>query len=386
MARPTFSSLKNNKKRGRRIAGPVLKVLLSTLLCLLLLECYFRIFQPQTGLRRTRTAYLPPCFKYDPLISWTLYPGVAVLHRAENVFGRTIPVRINSKGFRNEEFPVFETPGRRRIIALGDSFVFGLGVLEEECLTAQLEKILGRASCRVINAGYAGGMAQDTMYLALKTRILDYHPHLLLLFYFEGNDLHEMSLSTWPETDERNFPLSVETAWNVIEEQKTLWMGRHMKELSGPVRFFKFWADHSHLGRFLYVRYRQKAAAAEREAPAETAPGGLVLKALSRGQREDVLIGLVREMARLCRNAGTEMAVVMIPDMNQTADQTCRQTNPRIREALETSGIPTLDLLEHWPRGPHAELLFFPGDRFGHWNPAGHRQAAELIAAFINPG
>ena len=99
MDRSSFTSLKKSKKSGRAFVGPLLKAVLSTLLCLLLLEVYFRLFNPQTGLRIPGTSYLPPCFMYDPVISWTLYPGARVVHNARAVFGRSIPVRISSGGY-----------------------------------------------------------------------------------------------------------------------------------------------------------------------------------------------------------------------------------------------------------------------------------------------
>lgn len=66
-------------------------------------------------------------------------------------------VRINSLGLRGPEIPS-KASNEFRILLLGDSFPFGIGVSEEQCFPAVLERLLQKAappglSVRVINMG-----------------------------------------------------------------------------------------------------------------------------------------------------------------------------------------------------------------------------------------
>ena len=67
------------------------------------------------------------------------------------------PVRINSIGLRGPELPA-KAPGEFRILLMGDSFPFGIGVTEDQALPAVLERLLQEEApagerVRVINMG-----------------------------------------------------------------------------------------------------------------------------------------------------------------------------------------------------------------------------------------
>ncbi len=71
-------------------------------------------------------------------------------------------IKTNSEGFRDSEHNLKKPKGVFRIIVLGDSFTYGLGVEAEETYSKILEKILNEASVRrdiryeVFNMGIAG--------------------------------------------------------------------------------------------------------------------------------------------------------------------------------------------------------------------------------------
>ena len=118
-----------------------------------------RVLAPATGLdayaRRTGDFYLP----------YELTPGTDVLLCYQQPtpawFDRRgcVPVRINSLRLRDREVPREPAPGTRRLIAVGDSFTFGLGVRVEDTWPKQLERGLRERDPRVevLNAGFAGG-------------------------------------------------------------------------------------------------------------------------------------------------------------------------------------------------------------------------------------
>jgi len=71
-----------------------------------------------------------------------------------------VEYRINSLGFRDEEFERDKPEGELRVLALGDSFTFGLGVQQDAVWTEVLEDRLAAvrdAAVQVVNAGFACG-------------------------------------------------------------------------------------------------------------------------------------------------------------------------------------------------------------------------------------
>ena len=101
------------------------------------------------------------------------------------------PVTINGAGFRGPLYPHDKPPGTRRIVGLGDSFMFGHGVGDGDVYLRRLEDLLNRFAVdtrfETINTavpGYNTVMEVET----LKTKGLAYLPDVVLI-HFVGNDL-----------------------------------------------------------------------------------------------------------------------------------------------------------------------------------------------------
>jgi lysophospholipase L1-like esterase len=85
-------------------------------------------------------------------LPYRLRPGV------EATFGG-VRVRVNSLGLRGADVAVAPSPGTVRILALGDSVVFGQGVAEDETVTAVLARRLAerwKKPVEVLNSGTQG--------------------------------------------------------------------------------------------------------------------------------------------------------------------------------------------------------------------------------------
>lgn len=124
----------------------------SVVVCLLLLEAVFRLIAP------------------------TSPPGTT--------YGRQI--RTNSEGFRDREFAVPKPSGTYRILTMGDSFTWGVGLDVEETIPKLLEARLNTSSgmrrFEVINAAIPGYNTLQEMRL-LKKRGLKFEPDMVLLIY-----------------------------------------------------------------------------------------------------------------------------------------------------------------------------------------------------------
>ncbi len=96
-------------------------------------------------------------------------------------------VAQNADGLRDRSYPRERTPGRRRILVLGDSVVWCWGVEQADCFTERLEAALPDTD--VINAGVpAYSTAQEMLFYERDGR--RYRSDLVLLV-FVPNDVDE---------------------------------------------------------------------------------------------------------------------------------------------------------------------------------------------------
>lgn len=80
-----------------------------------------------------------PLWIHDPQIHYRHRPG------AVSVWPETYgykPIRINSYGYHDDEFPVAKPPGEFRAVMLGDSVTMGHGVTAAETYSNQLERMI----------------------------------------------------------------------------------------------------------------------------------------------------------------------------------------------------------------------------------------------------
>ena len=120
----------------------------------------------------------------SPLLGW-------VQPANSRSFSIDAPVSINSAGLRDDEIPREKPDGEIRILALGDSFTFALGVRHEDIWAQQLERILNERQApqrfQVINAGVAGyNTRQELIYLLHEGYSWD--PDLIIVGFY-WNDL-----------------------------------------------------------------------------------------------------------------------------------------------------------------------------------------------------
>lgn len=127
-------------------------------------------------------------------------PIYAYIHRAgtnDNFQG--VDVRINSEGFRGQDFAIQKDKDTYRILLLGDSVVFGWGVKEEDSLASQLKPILKEKGFKeatskkveILPIG-VGSWNTRTQYEFMKERGIDYQADLVI-WLIVANDLEPKS-------------------------------------------------------------------------------------------------------------------------------------------------------------------------------------------------
>lgn len=119
----------------------------------------------------------PEIYKGDPTVGYKLWPSRQTVHHYPQNNPDPISLISNSDGFRSSrEFD--ERDGRMRILVVGDSFIFGLGVRAEDRTTEQLETI--EPGWRVDNMGMTG-WGIDLMVRAIDEYAAKADPDIVVL-------------------------------------------------------------------------------------------------------------------------------------------------------------------------------------------------------------
>lgn len=112
-----------------------------------------------------------------------------------------VDVDINQHGFRDLDFPVQKQPREFRVLAIGDSFTFGLGLPLELTWPQRLEALLQPAHTgpsQVINGGFAGANFDPDGYSRwLASDGTQFAPDLVLVG-FCLNDMGPVPLLSYP--------------------------------------------------------------------------------------------------------------------------------------------------------------------------------------------
>ncbi|HIE97894.1 MAG TPA: hypothetical protein EYG03_09265 [Planctomycetes bacterium] len=143
--------------------------------------------QPPLYLQEAGSELTGHKYLYDELLGWKNIPDwKASTHNRQ--------LTINSKGLRDREYEYDKPDGVRRILVLGDSYVWGYGVADDEVFTEVLETRLAGDRWQVINSGVSGwGTDQELLFLTHEG--FKYSPDVVILAFFFFNDLQNNSSS-----------------------------------------------------------------------------------------------------------------------------------------------------------------------------------------------
>src|SRR4030095_3803232 len=139
----------------------------------------------------------------DPMLTYDPAAGLYVPKPGYEVKGANIHIKINSRGFRGDEFAVPKPPGTFRIVCLGASTTFSAETSSNDAvwphqLQEKLRATYPGRGIEVINAA-VGGYVSDDNLKNLEHRVLPLEPDLVI--YYEANneivrDTRELAIRT----------------------------------------------------------------------------------------------------------------------------------------------------------------------------------------------
>jgi hypothetical protein len=345
-------------------------------------EVAVRIVAPQSVL-----LWRPGPFVADGEGFFRLRPG----HRGE-VTNRTEyrhGFEIDALGMRGGA----PAPGRQgacRLLAIGDSFTFGLGVEDAEVFHQVAAADLGREGRRLeaLNGGIpAIGVPQAVRWL--ERHGLEAEPDLVLLAIFVGNDLRDAN----PDYDNwtvRDGQLATPAGYSPLKDW--LFNNMHLYALlktALPAGVQQRMRAILGMGEPWSLRYAREVFMIYDPAVPPLVQQGL--------ERTDEALAV---LARMAAADNFQVAAMLVPDIVQVdeprwaatleqlgiagEDHDPRQPNRTLRTLLERRGMPVLDLIDTFDEAfDRGDPLYFPTDR--HWTVAGHALAGRELARFLTP-
>lgn len=351
----------------------LLLLALSVLISLLGSELFVRLVYPQRLVSEPRHLY-----QVSPTLGYRLtsnYDGIL------GTVEFSTRIQTNSLGLRDHEFPR-KTPGAFRILALGDSFTFGVAVPLENTYLKLLERRLRETSSegfQVVNAGVDGYGPQHYLQY-LNEAGLALEPDLVTIGFYVANDVMDRITYNWYIHD------------GLLFSRKPTFSFRY--SLLHPIN--EFLEQRSHL--FVFFRTRFDYALWKIGLRPYYFPDVFAATYAPRTfDNWEFTKRTLRDLARLAASRNIRLLLIVIPAHYQVHEEIwnhylrvydLRPENvdllkPQrlLKQICEELNIPVLDLLPRFREVGTRTQLYFRID--GHWNPDGHRLAAEELHKFL---
>ena len=378
----------------------------SGLVCLLGLEAFARtVLSAGGGKERDEASQY---MEHDPQRGWRHRPGARAIYRRREY---TTEMAINTRGLRGAERDYAAPPRTLRVLALGDSFVEGYTVPEDQTVTQALEATLRAKGCpaEVLNAGHAA-YSTDQEYLFYRDEGVKYSPQVVLVFFYY-NDILSNTVANYfgspkPLLEAQGGTMRLTNdpvPRSAPADPRLAGAGARPRTLKGSVAL-EWLRDR--LARGAPRAYNALAALRLWEPlGGDSVEKGDQLRVYKRRRQPEIEAAwtrtaeILQTLAREARGHGSHFAVVYVPSRMEVSDRDWDLTKlsygldesvwerglvaRRVQDIGHEGGFPVLDLTPALrqatgPLGGEPYLLYD-----GHWNARGHRAAADAVASFL---
>ena len=393
-------------KRRRKWLSNILLILGSLLFASLIGE---------VGLRILGLSY-PLFMQVDPVLGWKFRPNT----EGWSIHERKAYVRTNAEGFRDFDHKKTKGENTYRIAVLGDSFTEASNVSLEEAFPKVIEmqlktcpRLAGkRIEC--LNFGVSGyGTAQE--YLLLQREVVSYHPDLVVLGFFNGNDVgdnvRDLSIGDQkirPYYQLKKGRLILDNSFRSSKEYRNKYI---ITMVLGKI------INHSYLLQTIKQIYVSRVlselarkmdgdkSGRKDRGPELVPPVYREMFELKQDQHWakawSITEALLVAMRNYLQKRGIDFLIIVIPSpvqahpvpevrqrsMEAFGLQDLSSPEKRMTEIAVRHRLPVLMLLDPMQRVGEAGKIYFygfpPHPGFGHWNEAGNRLAGEIIARHI---
>lgn len=292
------------------------------------------------------------------------------------------PIHTNSLNMRWDEIAP-RAPGEYRVVCMGDSFTFGLGVQFEEVYAKQLEKRLRERSraTSVVGVG-VGGNVIDQMYFYRQHEAL-FDPDLIVVEIYVGNDFYDSTRASPAHPD---LPAEAHGAARAAPPDPDAPTG--FAALKARLRESRvldlLWTNLVRvppIGRFALshgLRYENRSILLRQYPPFEQA---LV----------DTELAGLQGLIDYARARGSRVIAIIVPDTLQLFESgnldpalyDPSRPDRLLREFFARENVTAVDFLELYATLPPEQVRSFYYAKDTHWTAAGHAFAAQVLAERI---
>lgn len=336
------------------------KLLANVILCLFTAVICLTIFE--VALRLTLYHFKP----------YAVSPGPNSTYPIERAEFKTM-ITTNSLNMRDREVGP-KPAGERRILCLGDSFTFGLGVDFDDTYPQKLEKELRQAalSYRVLN-GSTGGNAVDALKF-LNEKGLSFNPDMVIVQSYIGNDLYDgmrflpASASQNPSQESPNIFLKAKEGIRGIRLCTIDFLWNRLIQVP--------WIDDLLFQK--NIRYGNRAVYLKDYPELELKLMGIELDALEK-------------IRAICDKEGIRLLLIIIPTREQVfkkkflmdAKYDYRTPDRMLKSFCKVRNIAFVDFLELYEALPEATTRPFYYAQDEHWTVKGQMFAAQTLSKVV---
>lgn len=362
-------------------------VLGSIMVTLILAEIFLRLFDPQVTFQNLVLSYDFHCFIKGTYYPDRLKPNTNCLLRStENQFP-PVYIKTNSLGMRNPEIAIPKPLGTIRILMVGDSYVTGWGVTNEESLPRVIESTLRidypDKKIEVINAGLPGA-GPNYYYLFLKNVGVKLQPDIIVIGFYMLNDIADNVYYTrWMKTDPKGLPVVVAHSLDTIDSSGNIMPSGLSPKFTVPI------LKYSHLFALLSdTFYHDPGNSPDNplnvheclykpdchtldDAKLKTKLLFEGIKTLADSMHSQFLVAIFPAQLQMDRKARLKYDIrvpLLASDRNRPYEE--------FGEFFKENNIPYLDMRTDFAKFPVSETYFANDD---HWTPTGTVVAADAI-------
>ncbi len=306
----------------------------------LLAEGLLRVLPVPLADRPALSAWRRP----SPTLGYELIPGLS--GRAASRY----EVSVNSQGLRDRERPIEKPPGVVRVVALGDSFTFGMGLPAQETYVRRLEGLLrGRGlPADVVNGGVIGyNLYQSLTWF--KDKGVRYQPDLVIYFFF----MDDAEGCNNPECVRHYYDEAV--SGRIKEYRKPAVEGATRSHLYNFI--VNVYTQFANRLRFLTVDWIRTVERRREHFDR------LNRSFLTDAGKVAVFSQNLASLQAAVTGSGAKLLVVLVPDAAQLFNPPMQNTNRVLSGLCRGFGIPFLDMTEVFERETDVSRLYlFPVD------------------------
>ncbi|MFN8418489.1 MAG: GDSL-type esterase/lipase family protein [Anaerolineae bacterium] len=357
-----------------------------------LLEVMFRLFPSLRASDRANSVDMG-------VVQFTAGIGDMFIHRPGKIAPPADPYAVLSEhhlqwdadGFRVPATPAPDYP----VITLGDSYT------EAANVSLPWADVLAKDSgLAVRNLGFRGyGPAEEARIL--RDYGLKYNPRIIILGFFEGNDLYDVAASAW--NNDFILPSLLRQKIEPFDPNARVWESDNKGPFQYPVTIEINGAKHDMVFFDTYISllnatketYQQssnldlfKKALADMQQSAGSNcfyfayfpdKAHILMPYVAAADRPRVMLDLKQQTVGKAGEYMTEQPATQSYD-----EILARLDNQRdvIKQVVESTGIPFIDLLPAFTEATaRGDILYYTYDT--HWNQAGHDLAGRVIADYL---